>query len=275
MSTLRLLLSCLPLAALLLAGGCLSSHRAVVEHALTAIHEPETGLVVRTSNGSVQVAVDATRTDVAVTARLTAGGDTEVEAQERARASRVVLERLADRSLIVTAEFPDGRRNGDGCSFDVIVPHAAGVQIETLNGEVELSGTTGAADVGTSNGGVTVRDHAGSLQVHTSNGSVRLERIGGPIDVRTSNGAVRLVAAEDLHEPFELATSNGTIEVRLPGRPNGEVAASTSNGRVEVEARDVEVLRLGSARDCTLRFGGGGPASAARSSNGGIRFVFD
>ncbi len=233
---------------------------------LRVAHRPGTALRVSTSNGGVTVARDPAD-EVTITARLSAC------TRERVDAARVVAVREADGTLAVSVEWPEGRRHGsDGCSFEIRLPDAAGIEIATSNGGVSIGGFAGRAELRSSNGSIKVRSHQGDVHAGTSNGGLEIEGVSGEIVARTSNGSIRIGAAAG---PVRASTSNGSVSLDLGPAFSGELTLDTSNGRVHVDpAPGVKVVSAGrtSAR---VAVGDQGPASNVETSNGGIRVRFD
>ena len=125
----------------------------------------ESGIRVESSNGYITVA-QADRDDVQINSEIKA------LTQERLDLCEVVVERLENGELFVEAVFPEKRKNGEGCNFEIEIPEANDVSLTTSNGRINLTGLNGKAILQTSNGSVSVRDFEGAVQVKTSNGKV-------------------------------------------------------------------------------------------------------
>lgn len=281
-TTLLLLILGLPVAFT----GCSMPPRVSEERALTVEHQAQAPLVVRALNGAVNVGVDPSMTEVRIGVKITASGVTEEAARERVKAVLIRTERDPNGGLVVDALFPDGKRGGDGCSFDVQIPSLSELHVDTTNGTVTARDTSGLARIATSNGAVRVERHAGDLTVRTSNGGVTVAEVDGTVDVassnggidltevagvvraETSNGGIELQSSASRDQTFQLGTSNGRIDITLPGAPRAVVRCRTSNGSIHVDAGSCE--QSGSNREKRVVIGGGGPESEAATSNGSI-----
>jgi DUF4097 and DUF4098 domain-containing protein YvlB len=203
--------------------------QATEERHLTAPHAPATGLAVRTNVGSVDVAADPALTEVKVTAKVTAFGDTDEEAQARLQDVQVTVRRRDDRVLEIAAEYPKGQQTiRGGCSFVVRIPAADGVQVRSGNGAVILAGLGGAADAHTGIGPVTVHDQGGAVNVQTGNGAVLVIKAAGDVHATTSIGKVEV---RESSGAIRAKTGNGAIEIAKAG---GAVEASSSIGPVTI-----------------------------------------
>lgn len=241
------------------------------------------GLRVVTANGGITV-------------RAGSGSEAGIRAQikaatpERLEATAIKAERDEDGTLVVSVAWPDGRRlANEGCTLEVVVPPASGVELRTTNGPVRVSGMGGAAEVSTTNGPIEVSDQGGAVHAETTNGRVRISDAGGDVRVRTtggevvvtgaagavdiesSNGAVEVALSPRSQGPVRVRTSNGRVDLRLGEAFRGELALKTSGGSVKFDGlRGVEVLAA-SATAARLRVGEGGEPSVVQTSNGVIR----
>jgi DUF4097 and DUF4098 domain-containing protein YvlB len=209
--------------------------------------------------------------------------------QERLTATQIVTNR-ADGKLSIEVAWAGGKpENNEGCSFNVTVPDAAGLEARTSNGQVTITGLSGAALVRTSNGAVTVTGHDGSVEAHSSNGRVALQENTGDltahtsngaieisdarkrVDAHTSNGHVHVALADESPGPLNVHTSNGAIDLVVGKSFAGELKLSTSNGGIDLggisSAKRVSVNR----ESANLLFGDASVVSDARTSNGAIQ----
>ena len=247
---------------------------------------PGTALHVRSENGSISVQ-QADRADVQVIAHVCA------VSQERLDAVDILAERTEDGTLSIAAQWPDGHRQGrEGCSFEVLIPGATGLDLQTSNGKLSAAGCLGRAELHTSNGAIDLTDHQGPAVAETSNGSVTLTGVWGPVDARSKNGKIHVVGATDavsartsngsVHVEFDPAslgpvdvqTSNGAIELAIGPVFAGKLLLETSNGSIQVE--DAVLAQVISRSKNRVRlafgaFGGSERESKATTSNGAIR----
>ncbi len=263
---------------------CCDGNSSLVEgkKSLTVSHQAEAAIDVRTENGSIQV-VKADRSDVEIVATIRA------RTQERLDSTTINARRGEDGVLHVTADWPAaGRRDNEGCSFEVAVPEAVGVVLESSNGALSIAGLAGAARLRTSNGAIHAADQDGPVEARTSNGGINVEAAQGTVDARSSNGRVTVSEAT---AAVKAETSNGSVTVRLVPANPGPVEARTSNGGIELDlspafsgeltletshggihAKDLPGARLiSSEKDrLVLGFGQSDAKSTAKTSNGAV-----
>ena len=137
-------------------------------------------------------------------------------------------------------------------SYELLVPEAADLRLETMNGGIALYDVKGTVEFKTMNGGVTVDSAAGSVRGRTTNGGVEVSLEGSSwegegLDVETTNGGVRVNVPADYSAQLVTGTVNGGMRVDFP---------VTVQGRID--------RRL----DVTL--GRGGPTIRAMTTNGGV-----
>jgi DUF4097 and DUF4098 domain-containing protein YvlB len=123
----------------------------------------------------------------------------------------------------------------------VLAPQVSALYLETSNGSVEASGFSGNARLKISNGLVTLEDH------------------GGPVSTSTSNGSVSV---------------SGSLRKAGIKMSTGKIVASGLSGEVDSVLESAVVSRT-KKRAATLRSGGKGMQSKARTSNGSIRVERD
>ena len=258
----------------------------------SAGHVATSPLDVRTRNGALDIAADASVTEVSIEASVRCGGQTQAEADERLAATTLEVLRGDGNVLVIQPIFPQPRRSADAASFVVRLPDAQGIKLDTSNGAITVSGLGGSLVAATSNGRIEVRDHtgsarldssngaivverhAGSLVVDTSNGAIRLTDIAGSVEADTSNGGIVVSMADGQTGPVHLDSSNGGIRLEVGPAYTGEVVMSTSNGSVNVDDAAGRIsytnIRRGSG---TVRFQAQGPRSVIETSNSSVRLV--
>jgi DUF4097 and DUF4098 domain-containing protein YvlB len=272
------LLSCLALLC-----GCLSADAKFKEtRQVTVPHESGSGLRVVTNNGALNVQQGPVQ-QVQIEASLSC------ISQERLTQTTIVTNR-ADGKLNIEVAWPGGKpENNEGCSFNITVPDATGVEARTSNGQIRVTGLSGAAVVRTSNGAVTVTGHDGGVEAHSSNGRIALQNNSGELTAHTSNGAIEISGAR---RSVEANTSNGRIHVELADESPGPLKAHTSNGAIDLVLGKAFVgeLKLATSNgginlggittakkvsvnreSANLTFGESAAVSDARTSNGGIQ----
>jgi len=109
------------------------------------------------------------------------------------------------------------RHNDVSVQFTVRVAKDVKVDLNTVNGSVDVSGATAAVDA------------------ETVNGRVDIATLGGPVSARTVNGSVRATIEHLVKssEPLELETVNGSVQLEAPADLNADVDAETTNGGIQ------------------------------------------
>lgn len=228
-------------------------------------------LRVKTRNGAVKV----TRVDAG--AGQAGGGPSEIKVianvraatPERLEAIVIDVSKEPDGTLFVRPTPPDGQwRSSEGVGFEIFVPGASGVEIDTGNGAISIAGLSGKALLKTSNGSIRIDGHDGDVDADTSNGRIEATGVAGRVVADTSNGRIEVALAEGVEGPVDLDTSNGSITLEVGQAFGGELKASTSNGSVNVDAPGADVSKKRSS--ATVRFARSGGASVLDTSNGSI-----
>lgn len=244
---------------------------------------PGSGVDVNTRNGSVEIA-NGGGAEAVVTATLHA------RTQERLDETRVIADAASGR-LGVRVEWPDNRpQSGEGCSFRIESPNPTNINAKTSNGRISVRDGAGHAELDSSNGSIRVLGHGGDVNATTSNGRIELRDIAGAVDAISSNGSIDLInvagrafastsnASATVHladsstGPVQIRSSNGSIDLAIGRDFAGDLRLATSNGRIRFDS-PVLVQEMESSRSATLRFGTGGGASSAITSNGSIRIT--
>lgn len=191
-------------------------------------HVPGTPIQVRTKMGSVNVRrgdVDAVHIEASL--RCTS--------EKRLARTEIVAERGAGGELRVHVEWPDGKRKkSEGCSFEITVPDADGVHVESSFGPVAVYGLSGRATLDTSYGSVRVERHDGPVDADTSFGGIELFDVTGRVDARTSYGGVIVSLTDDNCGPVSIDTSFGGVEFHAGRAFRGTLDMRTSFGDVDI-----------------------------------------
>lgn len=248
--------------------GCAQPYRASVDRRLAEPLGSIESLVIETANGSVTLETDPTLNEIAIDAKVTGSGASTEEAEMRAAAATVQVELTnGGRAARLFVTFPVERRSMEGCALSLRVPRLFQTRIETGNGDVRVSGTSGDLSIDTSNGSVVVDRHDGTLAIDTSNGNLRFTSISGEVIAKSSNGSIELDVGMGSLSRFDLDTSNGGVEVAVGPGYFGTIDAETSNGSVDCRIAGAEVSGYRSEKLVRV---GDGVRSRVRTSNGSI-----
>jgi DUF4097 and DUF4098 domain-containing protein YvlB len=146
--------------------------------------------------------------------------------------------------------------NGSGSvAYKLTVPADANLDgIETVNGDVSISGVGGTVKAATVNGGLDVTDLAGDVGLETVNGSIEARFTALSGDQRVDAEAV-----------------NGKIRLRLPGDASARVTAETVNGSIVADDFGLEPEKGFVGRELSGDIGGGSARVSLDTVNGSIR----
>ncbi|HSG27941.1 MAG TPA: DUF4097 family beta strand repeat-containing protein, partial [Candidatus Krumholzibacterium sp.] len=137
--------------------------------------------------------------------------------------------------------------------YVVRVPHETDLDIESVNGRIDIE------EVG------------GMFRVKTVNGGIDMDMLGGEGDVGTVNGGIGCSIRDFPHGgELNVKTLNGSVEIGLPGDLDAELDLKTTNGRIRV-GFDIEDARTVKKRRVRATVGKGDGLVQVRTLNGGIR----
>ena len=155
---------------------------------------------------------------------------------------KVVLEPSSG-GLEIRGEYPKhegrGSYRGPECQMTLKVPRQVRPSVDTVNGEITLTGTQGMAALTTVNGGVHASGLGEALKAHTVNGSITLDRVSGALELGTVNGAIKGTGLDGTRGGIKAETVNGAIHLQLAG-VQGRLKASTLNGSISFKAQGAE-----------------------------------
>ena len=186
-----------------------------------------------------------------VVAKVWADAGSEARAQELAGAIRIAWE-----GSRLSADGPDtGRRESWSVSYEIKVPEKTDLDLQTVNGGIDVEGVSGDIRFQAVNGGVHLAGVGGEVRGATRNGGLQIELDGGRwsgtgLDARTTNGGVTVSIPRGYSAELETGTVNGGFDIDFP---------------VMVQGRIGHTLRT------TL--GEGGPPIRAMTTNGGVRII--
>jgi DUF4097 and DUF4098 domain-containing protein YvlB len=189
--------------------------------------------------------------------------EVKVDAVKRARSAEalkeaeIVVEARAD-AIEIRTRYPEhSHRDHDSASVDytLTVPRGARLdEIKTVNGSVEIEGTSG------------------EVRAASVNGAVRGLRLVGEVGMSTVNGRVEVEFERLEGKRISLRSVNGTLVVRLPQGAGMHLNAATVHGEIESDFDlPVRRIRFGPGRDLDTVVGGGGVDLSLRTVNGSIR----
>jgi DUF4097 and DUF4098 domain-containing protein YvlB len=145
--------------------------------------------------------------------------------------------------------------NSGSVKYEVIVPVGTELDsVDTVNGNVNISGVSGKVVAESVNGDLDVSDLAGDVGLSTVNGSIDAEF--------TQLEGQQRVKAE---------TVNGRVSLKLPKNANVEVSADTLNGGISAGDFGLEVEKGFVGSDLNGKIGNGSARLNIDTVNGAIK----
>ncbi len=212
----------------------------------------ETALIeVANTNGRILVeGTDGTTFDVK--AEISAKAGTEEAARDLLKQVEIREEQGTGRVRLETRYPKSLGRSSVEVKYTLRVPRGAKIDVETVNGSIELARLMG------------------QVRAETTNGGVRGHDLGGAVTATSTNGGLDIAMSGVAADGLSLETTNGGIELRLPEEAKGTVSVRCVNGGISVTDLPIEKTET-SRRRLEGTLNGGGPAIRIETVNGGIR----
>jgi DUF4097 and DUF4098 domain-containing protein YvlB len=203
-----------------------------LDHSFTTTATPH--VVVTSFDGRVDVIVGSSSA-VMATVKKTAHGWSEEDARRHLDNVAVTFTQDGDTVTLSARRTNAAVDFASGADFTISVPAGATLDLSSSDGDLSVSGTTGAIAADTSNGDVTLRAGSGTIRASTSNGRIRVTPIeAAVVTASSSNGSLEfrgpLLAGVSTFE-----TSNGDVDLFVPAGGAFHLDAETSDGEVSCE----------------------------------------
>ncbi len=160
---------------------------------------------------------------------------------------------LSGSTLYLWGKVPMPNNRSYNTKYDVTVPAATQLRVETTNGAVDLDSMAGAAEVAATNGAVRTTAHAGSISIEATNGAIDCD-----------------VAAFGVGNTAALHSANGRVTIYLPADASFAFNITTSNGKANVEGFSGASYSTNEAKHKVGIIGAGTAAVTLRSENGNV-----
>lgn len=125
-------------------------------------------------------------------------------------------------------------------------------------------------DLNTVNGGLNIDGATSAVEARTTNGSIVARSTGGPVTASTVNGSIEAHMASLGDKDLEYETVNGSIEVYVPDGLDAELDMRTVNGGVTSDFPLTVSGRINS-RHVRATIGKGGRRLEFRTVNGSVK----
>ena len=178
--------------------------------------------------------------------------DTEIRVTKRGPS--IEIETIIPKRGRLFGLFEFGGDRAAEVSYELLLPAATSVDVETVNGRI------------------TAEKRSGELNLNTVNGSVRVEGQGGPLKVNTVNGSVE-VAFSGAIRPANLETVNGSVTVACAKDSSIRYDLQTVNGRIHSEFADLDVRGKWGPKEARGEINGGRERLAVETVNGEVRLL--
>ncbi len=163
--------------------------------------------------------------------------------------------------IVVETELGESNRwfshgnNSGSVKYEVIVPVSTHLDsVETVNGNVNISGVSGKVVAESVNGDLEVSDLAGDVGLSTVNGSIEAE----------------FTRLED-QQRVNVETVNGRVSIDLPENADADISADTLNGGINASDFGLETEKGFVGSDLNGKIGNGGARVNIDTVNGSIK----
>jgi hypothetical protein len=151
------------------------------------------------------------------------------EGDEGPEAVQVRVTGEAPRSRVVlSVPAYNSRRHSSEINLEIKLPRYADLEsIESLRGDIEITGLDGVVSVSTAQGALAIKN-VGPLKATTRNGEVTVAGVKGDASVRSLNGDLTV---DNVSGSVDLAATNGNIIVRGTG---GNLQVNSASGDIDL-----------------------------------------
>lgn len=192
--------------------------------------------------------------------------------QENLKKVEIIVEESAG-GVVVKAVWPEHSHNlRVSVDFDIRVPEGTNLKdVETVNGDVQVTGPYGSISVSTTNGTIEASSAKGEVDAETTNGDILVRDFEGRAKFETTNGSIRLEQVR-LTAGLEAETTNGgiTLHIENPDNVNASLRAETTNGHISFDFPVTLKNMKKSPRSLEVEIGKGGPEILLSTTNGSI-----
>jgi hypothetical protein len=240
------------LGALFVAGCVLYNVQAELPETKT---EPAVGITeidIRADNGAISVRAGLDSV-ISYTVTKSCKGTSQADAESHL-ADITTGDSLSGSTLYLWGKVPQPNNRSYNTKYEVAVPAATQLHLQTTNGAVDMDSMTGAAVVVATNGAVRTTAHSGSISVEAANGAIDCDVVafgfGDAAALHSSNGRVTIYLPADASVAFDITTSNGKANVEgftsvneakhkvgIIGAGTAAVTLRSENGNVTIQAK--------------------------------------
>jgi DUF4097 and DUF4098 domain-containing protein YvlB len=131
--------------------------------------------------------------------------------------------------VVLSVPANNTRHHSSEISLVIKLPRYADLEsIESLRGDIEITGLDGTVSVSTGQGALTIRN-VGSLKAATRNGEVTVAGVKGDAVIRSFNGDLTV---DNVSGSVDLSATNGDIIARSTG---GNIQVNSASGDIDLQ----------------------------------------
>jgi len=207
-------------------------------------------LTVQNDSGDITVKTGADG-QVAIKAEKSVlmGSDNAADEDAALKNIKVIVEQNGNNIHISVQQPPDvgllhiGPGNGS-VKFTITVPAETAVTLDSSNGDLSLSGTSGNANLKTDFGKLNITDVVGEITGKTSNGETTAKNIGagGLITLSSEFGAVSVDNAKG--SDVTISSSNGSLEQLKNIHATGLLKVTNEFGKIRVTGSQAKTAEI-------------------------------
>ncbi len=156
-------------------------------------------------------------------------------------------------------------------SFEVAMPAALDLQVESQNGKLDVAGVTGACELKSKNGGIRAWAVAAQrLTASTTNGELDIESPASQLDLSTTNGRIQAALTGPAIAKGRVEARNGEVKISVDPKADVGFQCKTNNGRI-TNRLPLRNVKQNSKRGLVGQLGEGSGTLEISTQNGNIR----
>lgn len=130
--------------------------------------------------------------------------------------------------VVLSVPANNSRRHSNEINLEIKLPRYADLEsIESLRGDIEITGLDGVVSASTGHGILTIKN-VGSLKAVTRNGEVTVAGVKGNASIRSLNGDMTI---DNVSGSVDLAATNGNVIARGTG---GNIQVNAASGDIDL-----------------------------------------
>jgi DUF4097 and DUF4098 domain-containing protein YvlB len=165
-------------------------------------------------------------------------------------------------TVAVHTHYPSADSGEVAVEYHIHVPNRTLLAcVTTVNGSLSVKGVNSGGDLKSVNGNVEVTDSSGRFSAKTTNGDVHVE--------------LRKLNVGNASAPMNVETVNGSVILGLPSNASADLKVRNTNGDLYSDFPVSALEATAGARAFHGRIGHGGGPISVRTVNGGIRLLLE